>query len=463
MASVARALERIKEDLGPHLPEQVVLEACRAAGHRWRERKLGPALTLQLFVLQVLHLNTAIRALLRHLARTPVSAAAYCQARARLPVEVLRSLLRCSAESIREAHAAAAGADAALWRGHRTLLLDGTSTIAPDTPASRRRFKQPTGQKKGCGFPVPKVLGVVDAITGVMLQVLCFPLFTHEAAKLWQLSPMLRPSDLVVADRGLCSFVNLALLHAAGVLALFRMHQKQIVDFRPHRKHRDPGQRHKKKKGERRRPTSRWVRRLGKHDQLVDWVKPEARPKWMTRKQYDALPATLRVREVRYRLPRKGQRTLCVTVVTTLLDPAAYPKEAIAELYSLRWRVETHFGELKTTLRMRRVKCRTPDGVERELIVYCLVYNLVHATTLAAARRQRVDADRVSFIDALRWLQTAGAGEALPDLIVNPLRPDRHEPRVIKDLQDTYRKMTRPRRELRQAQKRGEVVNRRAK
>ena len=472
MASVSRALDRIKQDLHAHVPEQMVLDACRAAGHRWRERKLGPVLTLHLFVLQVLHLNTAIRAL-RHLVRTPaVSAAAYCQARARLPVEVLRSLLRCAAESIRLAHAEAGeageAADAATWRGHRTLLLDGTSTIAPDTPPSRRRFKQPTGQKQGCGFPVPKVLGVIDAMTGVMLEALCFPLFTHEAAKLWRLHALLRPSDLVVADRGLCSFVNLALLHAAGVLALFRVHQRQIVDFRPHRRHKAAaGKRGKRAakadRGDKGRPTSRWVRRLAKHDQLVDWVKPAARPKWMTRRQYDALPATLRVREVRYRLPRKGQRTLCVTVVTTLLDPAAYSKEAVAELYGLRWRVETHFGELKTTLRMRRVKCRTPDGVERELIVYCLVYNLVHATMLAAARRQRVEADRISFIDALRWLQTADPGEAPPDLIVNPRRPDRHEPRVIKDLQDTYRKMTRPRRELRQALKRGKVVSRRVK
>jgi hypothetical protein len=293
-----------------------------------------------------------------------------------------------------------------------------------------------------------------------MLEALCFPLFTHEAAKLWRLHALLRPSDLVVADRGLCSFVNLALLHAAGVLALFRVHQRQVVDFRPHRRHKRPG---KQVKADRGRPTSRWVRRLAKHDQLVDWVKPAARPKWMTKRQYDALPETLRVREVRYRLPRKGQRTLCVTVVTTLLDPQLYPKEAVAELYGLRWRVETHFAELKTTLGMRRVKCRTPDGVERELIVYCLVYNLVHATMLAAARRQQVEADRVSFVDALRWLQTAGPGEDPPDLIVNPSRPDRHEPRVIKDLQDTYRKMTRPRRELRQAQKHGEVVNRRVK
>jgi DDE family transposase len=466
MASVSRALSRIKEDLAAYVPDEAVLEACRAAGHTWRDRLPGPVATFHLFVLQLLHLNTAIRGL-RHLAKpTPAaSAAAYCRARMRLPLEALRSLLRRSGEAIGEAHRRAAaggaggggGGDAATWRGHRVLLLDGTSSIAPDTPASRRRFKQPTGQKPGCGFPVPKLLGMIDGLTGVVLEMLCFPLYTHEAARAWQLHPRMRPGDLVAADRGLCSFAHLALLHAAGVLALLRMHQRQIVDFRPHRKHKRPGKRAKADKG---RPTSRWVRRLGKHDQLVDWVRPADRPKWMKKKQYDALPATLRVREVRYRLPRKGQRTLCVTVVTTLLDPALYPREAVAELYGLRWRVETHFGELKTTLKMRKVKCRTPDGVEKELIVYCLVYNLVHATKLAAARRQHVEADRISFIDALRWMQTAEVGEALPDLVVNPSRPDRHEPRVIKDLQDTYRKMTRPRKKLRQALKRGQVVSR---
>jgi hypothetical protein len=255
--------------------------------------------------------------------------------------------------------------------------------------------------------------------------------------------------------------VNLVMLHVCGVLALLRVHQRQIVDFRPRRKHRGRGKRAAAAaKADRGRPTSKWVERLGRHDQLVDWVKPQQRPKWMTKKQYDALPETLRVRELRYTLARKGQRTVCVTIVTTLLDPVRYPKEAIAELYGLRWSVETHFAELKTTLGMRRVKCQTPDGVEREQIVYGLVYNLVRAAMLAAARRQQVDVARVSFIDALRWLQTASPGEALPDLVVNPRRPDRHEPRVIKDLQDTYRKMTRPRRELRQALKRGRVVSR---
>jgi hypothetical protein len=453
MASVSRALSRIKDDLGPYLTDNDIRQACQTAGHSWRERLLGPVATFHLFVLQLLHLNTAIRAL-RHLAKKPLNASAYCRARMRLPVEALRSLLRSSAEAIAREHCAAGGASQ--WRGHRPLLLDGSSSIAPDTPASRKAFRQPKGQKPGCGFPVPKILGMIDALGGVMLEMLCFPLYTHEAAKTWKLHPRMKAGDLVVADRGFCSFVNLALLQATGVLALFRMHQKQIVNFRPHRKHKRPGKQRAADKG---RPTSKWVRRLGKWDQLVDWVKPRQKPKWMTRKQYDALPETVRVREIRYDLPRKGQRTLSVTIVTTLLDPKRYPRQAIADLYGLRWRIETHFGELKTTLKMRKVKCKTPEGVEKELIVYCLVYNLVHAVMLAAARRQQVDADRISFIDTLRWLQTAEVGETLPDLLVNPHRPDRHEPRVIKDLQDTYRKMTRPRSELRKALKRGEVVS----
>jgi hypothetical protein len=69
-------------------------------------------------------------------------------------------------------------------------------------------------------------------------------------------------------------------------------------------------------------------------------------------------------------------------------------------LYGLRWSVETHLAELKTTLGMRKVKCKTPAGVEKELIVYALVYNLVRAAMLVAAKQQQVEASRISFIDS---------------------------------------------------------------
>jgi hypothetical protein len=76
-------------------------------------------------------------------------------------------------------------------------------------------------------------------------------------------------------------------------------------------------------------------------------------------------------------------------------------------------------------------------------------YNLVHAVMLKAALQQQVEPGRISFLDAVRWLLSAMPGEPVPALIVNPRRPDRHEPRVIKDLQDTYRKMTKSRKYLR--------------
>ncbi len=173
----------------------------------------------------------------------------------------------------------------------------------------------------------------------------------------------------------------------------------------------------------------------------------------MTIQQYASLPATLQVRELRYWLPRKGQRTLCVTIATTLLSALRYPKEKIIELYKVRWSVETHFAELKTTLRMRRVKSQTAEGVRKELAVYALVYNLVHMVMLEASWRQGVSVDRISFVDTIRWLLSALPGEEMPNLIINPRRADRHEPRVIKDLQDTYRKMVKPRQQLRKALK----------
>src|SRR5665213_708318 len=185
MATISRALERLKQDLAEHLPDESILAACRAAGHEWRERKLGPVATVQLFMLQALWFNTAIEHL-RHLAGCTLTAAAYCKARMRLPLEVLQKLLLDSSASMRAVMGdGEASEDAAspLWRGLRAFLVDGSSTITPDTPELQKAFKQPTGQKPGCGFPVPKILGLFDAFSGMIVQMLAFPLYTHEQSK----------------------------------------------------------------------------------------------------------------------------------------------------------------------------------------------------------------------------------------------------------------------------------------
>jgi hypothetical protein len=438
MASISSSLRRLKQDLEPFVPAASVRQACASVGHRWRQRQFDPLATIHLFILQVLHCNTAITHL-RHLAKTSLNAASYCKARMRLPLPVLQILLRDSAAAM------AAAAGKRRWNGLRVWLTDGTGSIAPDTPSLQEQFPQPVDQKKGCGFPQLKILGLIDAFSGLMIEALCFPLYTHEQSKVWRLHPFVGKGDLLVGDRGFCSFVHLAMLQLQGILGLFRMHQRRIVNFGPHRK--SGG---KKRKG---KAHSQFVKRLGKHDQLVKWIKPRQRPKWMEAQQWLSLPDTLLVRELRYTISARGQRTRVVTIATTLLDPLLYPKEQVAALYGVRWTVETHFSELKTTLKMRKLKSQTPMGVQKEVAVYCLVYNLVHVMMLRAAERQKVSADRISFIDTLRWLCSAEPDEAMPRLVVNPKREDRHEPRVIKDRHDKYKIMTQPRDKLKKALK----------
>jgi hypothetical protein len=260
---------------------------------------------------------------------------------------------------------------------------------------------------------------------------------------------MLKAQDVVLGDRAFCSFAHLALLAAMSVDAVFRMHQKQIVDFTPNRPSR--GKRGKKNK-QRGIPTSIYVRRLGHEDQIVLWTRPKARPEWMAAAEFAKLPATIEVRELRYAIKTRGMRTREVTIATTLLDPTRYPKQEIARLYGLRWEQETNFRHLKTTMRMEQLKCQTPEGAIKELMVFTLVYNTVRAVMASAAARQAIDdANRVSFIDALRWLcQQVTATPlpgVLPDLVVNPGRVGRYAPRVKKRRMKEYDLMSKPRSE----------------
>jgi hypothetical protein len=232
----------------------------------------------------------------------------------------------------------------------------------------------------------------------------------------------------------------------AGVHAVFRIHQKHIVDFTPGRPHVEPRTRSRKHKGQ---PRSGWLRQLGDRDQCVAWRKPLTRPQWMDEEQLRHLPDRLEVRELQYRVHRKGFRVTKITLVTTLLEATRYPVDALAQLYYARWGIETNFAHLKTTMGLDVLKCKTVDGVLKELIVFALIYNLVRVVMAQAARRQQVAIDRISFLDAARWLAETRDDESLPWLMVNPHRPYRYEPRVRKRRPKQYPLMQTPRKELR--------------
>ena len=135
------------------------------------------------------------------------------------------------------------------------------------------------------------------------------------------------------------------------------------------------------------------------------------------------------MRQLRYPVGRPGFRTKEVTLVTTLLDAELYPLLALAELYRQRWQAEQHLRELKTTLHMEVLRCKTVEGVLKELYVFALVYNLARVVLGAAARRQDLPIGRLSFVDAVRWLRSAKQGERLVQTRgqPEPARPSRTE------------------------------------
>jgi hypothetical protein len=230
------------------------------------------------------------------------------------------------------------------------------------------------------------------------------------------------------------------------VHGLLRIHPRTIVDFTPGRAHVHPGRGTADRK--KARPRSCWLKPLGATDQIVEWLKSTNRPRWMSVEQFAALPASILVRELRYTIEAKGFRPTEMTLVTTLLDVQLYTLSALAALFAQRWEIDTNFGHLKTTMKMDVLKCKTVEGVLRELPVLALIYHLVRQVLLEAARRPKVDVRRISFIEALRWLQTAEPGDQLPKLVVNPWRPNRVEPRVRKRRPKAFPVMPEPRRQL---------------
>ena len=318
----------------------------------------------------------------------------------------------------------------------------------PSPPALQSAFGQSTEQRPGCGLPVAHLLGLFHAGTGGLLKLVVAPLLTHDLAQVQQVHSVLAPGDVLVADRGLCSSAQVARLVQAGVHAVRRVGGRQIVDFTPGRPFVRPSVRRPPAvKGV---PRSRWLKSLGVQDQLVAWLKPTTCPSWLTREALAARPETLGLREVRSHTSRPGFRPRQSTRVTTLLDAARYRVADLAEWYRQRWQVETSLAHLKTTMRMEVVHGQTVPGVLKELTVFAMVDTLVRMVMCQSAMLQHLGVERISVVDALRWLGAPSTGIPLGALIVHAIRPRRVEPRVKKRRPKSFPFMIKPRRDLRQ-------------
>jgi hypothetical protein len=268
---------------------------------------------------------------------------------------------------------------------------------------------------------VAHLLALFDHRTGYLRRTILAPLATHDLAHAAITHDAMRAGDVLVGDRAFGSFAHLVLLRRRGLHGLFRLPQRRPASLAP--------------------------------DRLVTYPKPKEWPSWVTAEAYAEPPDSITVREVRVRVRTPGGRVRRLVLVTTLLDRVQYPARDLAKLYEQRWRVEVDLRHLKITLGLDVLKSKTEAGVRKEVLLFGIAYNLVRRVMQAAAGLQQVPPDRISFVDALRWLVHATPGEPLPDLVVVPDRPDRHQPRVRKRRPKNYPLHNRPRRELSQALK----------
>lgn len=411
MADTMSALARVRHTQGVDLlPDSAILQQLGSLGIVWRERLLTPLVMVRLFLMQVLFGNTSI-AHLRQLSGIDFAPASYCDARMRLSLQLLRCLLRWTLSA---ASSMDWGRDTPLI-GARVMVVDCTSFSMPDAPALRKQFALPRGRgcKPGVSYPIAKVMALLDLRTGCFTRLLAGPLCRHEASKVIRLHRQLRSGDVLLADRAFCSFVHVALLSMRGVFVCFRLHQ-------------------------RRKSVSRGTER---------WRRPGQCPDWMDPRQFASLPQGIDVRIVRYTIKRNGYRTRHVALATTLSDEQVWPDAKIAELYGHRWTIETCFDHLKTTMNMSVLKCQTVGGIQRELMMYLIAYNLIRLAMLTWALENQTDVNRVSFVDAMRYLAARLLGlNGVRRLLVNPHRPGRRQLRVIRRRLKEYDLLTEPRR-----------------
>jgi len=258
MATFSSALTNVKSQFAKLVPDAMILNACVESGHRWRKRKLDPVTTVHLLLLQLLAGVALIR--LDRLAQLGASAVAVCRARARLPLAVWMKLAEWTGRSCRER------GKIGRYRGHRVMIGDGTTFTAPDTPQLAKKYGKASNQRKTKpGYPVPKLLALMDFATGTIAKVIDIPHARGEQMVLTRMLKWLMPGDLLLADRGLVSFAHLACFMLAKVQCLMRLPRPMVV--------------HGRGKGIRKRQ-----KQLGCQDMLVRWEKPgQHKLKWLSK------------------------------------------------------------------------------------------------------------------------------------------------------------------------------------
>jgi hypothetical protein len=427
------------------LSESAIAQALKALDVVWLDRIYSPLVTLWVFLGQVLSQDHSCRAAVARLiahrvsrGQRPCSAetGAYCQARKRLPEEFYAEVARKTGQSLDNNTK-----QEWLWKGRRVLTYDGSTVSMPDTAENQQAYPQPPQQRLGVGFPLARIAAFFSLSCGAVLDLsICsYSGKGHsELGMLRKLWDILRPGDVLLADRYMCAWHEIYLLKQRGIDTVTRVHHCRRVDFRG---------------GE----------RLAKGDHIVEWRRPGRIRSidWQTLK---LLPERLTIRETRVRIQQPGFRCRSMIVVSTLLEVEEVTASDLAELYRARWTAELDLRSLKQTLQMDILRCKTPELIRKEVWTHILAYNLIRTIIAQAASKHSVEPRTISFKGAIQTLEAfqplfAVYGDCDSSLRRNLYkqfldviathrvanRPNRFEPRLRKRRPKKYDSMLEPR------------------
>jgi len=406
------------------LPREEIVPLMKGENHR--NRIYTSEVTLWAFLSQAIEEDKSQQAAVSRVVATAiakgepapsVNTSAFSQARSNLDEKSISLLAKNTAQQVVE-HLPKEW----LWRQKQIKIVDGSTVSMPDTPSNQEIYPQSNCQKAGVGFPIARIVALIDYATGVLLDLALGPCEgkeTGEHALLRQLLSTLTPNDLLLGDRYYSSFFLMAALIMRGISGVFPLHHTRRPDFRT-------------------------GTILGKKDHIVTWKKPSKVPNWMTREEYDAFPDEISVREIAVEIKQPGFRAKTLVLVSTLLDSREVSKTALASLYSCRWFIELSLRAIKETMSMDILRGKTPSMIRKELWIHLLAYNLIRRWMAQAAWSTGKAVATLSFkltlqllraFDSFALLVTTEQRDQLTHAIASKTvanRSGREEPRRVK-------------------------------
>jgi hypothetical protein len=364
------------------LTERQIREALDHHGVQYRDRLFNPSTTIWGFLSQVLSEDHSCRDTVsriianRAAAGLPVSSAnttSYCNARARLPTGVLRTLAKHTAQQLQESLP-----QAWKWQGRSVFIVDGSHVSMPDTEQNQARFPQPAVQKPGLGFPLARAVVLLSLATGACHDLALAPYAgkgTGEITLVRELYDALTPGDVVLADALFDNYFIACELRQRGLELVARVHAERVetrtLESRP-------------------------------DGDVIVWQRPN-KPHGMTGEKYRTYPKSLTLRQVSVDARARNNRSQCFKVITTILD-ATIDGAQIGQLYERRWDGEVDIRSIKSTMKMDILRCKTPAMVEKEIWAHLLAYNLLRTVMAVAAVENDVEPRALSFKGAKQTL-----------------------------------------------------------